>query len=78
MEPPLREVDVNLTAAYLNTRVSGASDIQLIKNMKYLIILPPMWEYVFEEGGLLGHTQNLKYQYYNLKDPEKFPQFQTD
>ena len=33
---------------------------------------------VFEEGGLLGHIQNLKYHDYNLRDPEKFPQFQTD
>ena len=66
MEPPLREAPVNLIAAYLNPRVSGVPDIQLIKNMKYIIPLPPMSEDVFEEGGLLGHIQNLKYQDYNL------------
>ena len=66
MEPPLREAHVNLTAAYLNPRVSEAADIRLVKNEKYLISLQSMSEDVFEEGGLLGHIQNLKYQDYNL------------
>ena len=37
-----------------------------------------MSEYVEEEGALLEHIPNLKYQDYNLKDPEKFTQFQDD
>lgn len=37
-----------------------------------------MSEDVIEEGMLLGQISNLKYQDYNLLDPEKFPQFQAD
>ena len=37
-----------------------------------------MSEDVTEEGALLGQIPNLKYQDYNLLDPEKFPQFQVD
>ena len=40
--------------------------------------LPPMSEDVEEEGSLLGHVIDLKYQDYNLLDHVKFPQFQVD
>ena len=33
---------------------------------------------VEEEGSLLGHVNDLKYQDYNLLDHAKFPQFQVD
>ena len=33
---------------------------------------------VKEEGSLLGHVNDLKYQDYNLLDHVKFPQFQVD
>ena len=78
IEPSLKEAPMNLTVTYLNPRVSRAPNIQLVKNVKYLIPLPCMSEDVFEEGGLLGHIQNLKNQDYNLQDPEKFSQFQND
>ena len=65
MEPHW-EVPVKLTPSYLNLRVSGAPDIQLAKNKKYPILLPPMSKDVLEEGALLGYIQNLKYQDYNL------------
>ena len=54
------------------------SDILLGKNTKYPISLSPMSEDVIEEGDLLGHISNLRYQDYNLQDLEKFPQFQAD
>ena len=37
-----------------------------------------MSEDVAEEGELMEHILNLKYQDYNLQDPEIFPQFQAD
>ena len=37
-----------------------------------------MSEDVEEEGSLLGHVNDLKYQDYNLLDHVKFPQFQMD
>ena len=37
-----------------------------------------MSEDVAEEGELLEHIPNFKYQDYNLQDLEKFPQFQDD
>lgn len=46
-----------------------------MKNTKYPIPLPPMSKDVIEEGDLLGNIPNLRYQDYNLEDPEKFPQF---
>ena len=33
---------------------------------------------VIEEGTLLGEIPNLKYQDYNLLEPKKFPQLQTN
>ena len=63
---PRREVPVTLTLAYLNLRVSRAPDIQLTKNAKYPIPLPPMSEDVIEKSALLGNIQNLKYQDCNL------------
>lgn len=56
----------------------GASDVPLVKNAKYLISLPPMYEDVVEVGDLLGYIPILKYKDYNLQDMEKFPQFQAD
>ena len=37
-----------------------------------------MSEDVEEDGSLLGHVNDLKYQDYNLLDNVKFPQFQVD
>ena len=37
-----------------------------------------MSEDVEEEGSLLGHVNDLKYQDYNLLDHVKCPQFQMD
>ena len=37
-----------------------------------------MLEDVEEEGSLLGHVNDLKYQDYNLLDHVKFPQFQVN
>ena len=37
-----------------------------------------MSEDVEEEGSLLGHVNDLKYQDYNLLDHVKFPQFQVE
>ena len=73
-----RKVPITWTLAYVNPRLSGAPKVHLVKNEKYLIPLPPMSEDVAEEGELLEHIPNLKYQDYNLQDPEKFPQFQVD
>lgn len=75
---PHKEVPVTWTPTYLNPRLSGALEVQLVKNAKYPVPLSPMFEDVVEEGALLGQILNLKYQDYNLQDPEKFPQFQAD
>lgn len=48
-----------------------------MKNAKYPIPLPPMSKDVIEEGDILGNILNLRYQDYNLQDPENFPQFQA-
>ena len=72
---PRREVPFTLIPTYLNPRLSGALDIHLTKNAKYPIPFPPMSKDVVEEGALLRQFKNLKYQYYHLKDLEKFPQF---
>jgi hypothetical protein len=72
-----KEVPIMLTATYLSPRVRRAPKMHLAKNTNYLIPLPPMSEDVKEEGTLVGHIPGLKYQNYNLQDPEKFPQFQT-
>ena len=73
-----KEALITWTPAYVNPRLSGASKVHLVKNEKYLISLQPMYEDVAEEGELLAHILNLKYQDYNLQDPEKFLQFQVD
>jgi hypothetical protein len=72
------EAPIMLTVTYISPRASGAPDIQLTKHAKFPIPLPPMSEDVIEEGTLLGQIPNLKYQDYNLLDPEKFLQFQAD
>ena len=72
-----KEVPVTWTPTYVNPRLSGAPKVHLVKSEKYLIALPPMFEYV-AEGELLEHIPNLRYQNYNLQDPEKFPQFQAN
>ena len=61
-----KEVPVTWSPTYLNPRLSGASEVHLVKNAKYLIPLPPMSEDVVEEGELLEHISNLKYQDYNM------------
>lgn len=73
-----REAPVPWTPVYINPRPSIIPNIPLGKNTKYPIPLPPMFEDVIEEGDLLGSIPNLRYQDYNLQDPEKFPQFQAD
>ena len=73
-----KEVPIIGTPTYVNPRLNGAPEVHLVKNSKYLIPLPPMSEDVAEEGELLEHILNLKYQDYNFQDPEKFPQFQAD
>ena len=50
-----------------------ASKIQLSSKARYLVPLSPMSEDVEEEGSLLGHVNDLKYQDYNLLDHVKFP-----
>ena len=37
-----------------------------------------MSEDIIEEGDLLATIPQLRYQDYNLQDPEKYPQFQVD
>lgn len=56
-----REVPITLIPAYLSPRANGAPDLQLTKNAKYPISLPPMLEDVKEEGTLLGNIPGLKY-----------------
>jgi hypothetical protein len=73
-----KEVPTTWTPVYVNPGLSGAREVQLTKNAKYLIPLPPMSEDVAEEGELLEHIPNLKYQGYNLQKLEKFQQFQVD
>ena len=66
------EGPMTLTPTYVSLGEIGALDIQLSKNAKYPIPLSLMSEDVLEEGALLGHIPTLKYQDYNLLDPEKF------
>lgn len=72
------EAPVMLTPTYISPWAIGAPDIQLTKHVKYPIPLLLVFEDVLEEGVLFGQIPNLKYQDYNLLDPEKFPQFQFD
>lgn len=51
---PCKEVPVTWNPTYVNPRLSGAPEIHLVKNEKYIILLPPMSEDVVEEGALLG------------------------
>ena len=55
-----------------------ASKIQLSSKARYAVLFPPMLEDVEEEGSLLGHVNDLKYQDYSLLEHVKFPQFQVD
>ena len=55
-----------------------APNIQLSSKAKYPVPLSPMSKDVEEEGSLLGHVNDLKYQDYNLLDHVKFPKFQVD
>ena len=55
-----------------------APKILLSSKARYPVPLPPMLEDVEEEGSLLGHVNNLKYQDYNLLDHVKFPLLQVD
>lgn len=67
-----------LVPAYDSLQAPGAPIIELAKQVKYVVPLPPMPEEVREQGNLLGKIDQLKFQDYNLKDPQKFPQFQVD
>ena len=67
-----------LVPAYINPRDPGAPIIELAKQAKYIVPLPSMPEEVWEQGNLLGKIDQLKFQDYNLQDPQKFPQFQAD
>jgi hypothetical protein len=64
--------------AYVCPLQHEALKIQLSSKARYLVPLPPMSEDVEEEGLLLGHVNDLKYQDYNLLDHVKFPQLQVD
>ena len=64
--------------AYVCPLRHEAPKIQLSSKAKYPVPLPPMSKDVEEEGSLLGHVNDLKYQDYNLLDNVKFPQFQVD
>lgn len=73
-----REASIAWTPVYISPRPSTVPKVPLVKNTKYPILLPPMFDDVIEEGDLLGHIPNLQYQDYNLQDTEKFPKFQVD
>ena len=64
--------------AYVNPRQEGAQKIQFPRNAKYPTPLPPMSEYIVEEGDLLANIPQLRYQDYNLQRLEKYPQFQQE
>lgn len=51
---------------------------QLLSKASYPIPLLPMFEDVEEEGSLLGHVNDLKFQDYNLLNHIQFLQFQVD
>ena len=67
-----------LIPAYVSLRAPGAPIIELEKQANYIVPLPPMPEEVQEQGNMLGKIDQLKFQDYNLQDPQKFPQFQAD
>lgn len=69
---------VHWIPTYVNPCQEGALEVQLPKNAKYPTPLPPMSEDVIEEDDLLANIPQLRYQDYNLQDPEKYPQFQED
>ena len=60
---------------YLKPLQEGAPKVQLPRGAKYPTPLVPMSEDFLEEGDLLANIPQLRYQDYNLQDPEKFPQF---
>ena len=64
--------------AYMCPPHHEAPKIQLSSKATYPMPLPPMSEDVEEEGSLLGHVNDLKYQDYNLLGQFKFPYFQVD
>lgn len=64
--------------AYVFLLWHDALKIQLSSKARYPVPLSPMFEDVEEEGSLLGHVNDLKYEDYNLLDHVKFPQFQVD
>ena len=59
--------------AYVFPLRHEAPKIQLSSKARYPVPLPPMSKDVEEEGTLLGHVNDLKYQDYNLLDHLKFP-----
>jgi hypothetical protein len=51
---------------YVNPCQEGVPEVQLPKSAKYPMPLPPMFEYVVEEGDLLAIIPQIRYQDYNL------------
>ena len=64
--------------AYVCSLQQEALKVQLSTKARYLVPLPPISKDIKEEGSLLGHVNDLRYQDYNLLDHVKFPQFQVD
>ena len=58
--------------AYMCPLQHEAPKIKLSSKARYPMPLPPMSQDVEEEGSLLGHVNDLKYQDYNLVDHVKF------
>ena len=62
-----------LVPTYVSPRAPGTPIIELAKQEKYVVPLPLMPKEVREQGNLLGKVEQLKFQDYNLQDPQKFP-----
>ena len=69
---------MSFLTAYVCPLQHEAPKIHLSSKPRYPVPLPPMSKDVEEEGSLLGHVNDLKYQDYNLLDHVKFLQFQVD
>ena len=72
------DMSIHWILTYVNLRQDDAPKVQLPKNAKYPTPLSHMSEDFIEEGDLLANIPQLRYQDYNLQDPEKYPQFQAD
>ena len=72
------EASIHWISTHINSWLNDAPEVKLPKNAKYPTPFPPMSEDVVDEGNLLANIPQLRYQDYNLQDPEKYPQFQAD